>query len=65
MITHIRVKNFKSWKDSEEGGTHSIDGLFSGQIVQERAVYCRCCCCLSRLLGHNETSFLSVMQIRL
>ena len=28
MITHIRMKNFKSWKDSGDGETRAANGFF-------------------------------------
>ena len=38
MITHIRVKNFKSWKDSEQVEPRAVDGVFRDeQFWQEQS----------------------------
>jgi len=57
MITHIQMKNFKSWQGTDIVKLAPLTGFF-GTNSSGKAAGCRYCYCLSRLLGAGKFSSL-------
>ena len=64
MITHIRVKNFKSWEDSGEVKLAPLTGFFGTNSSGKSSLLQMLFTCLSRLLGGLKF-FSSVTRIHL